>query len=73
MSPEAKPPWRALEHLTAVVLLAVIIALGWVVGVAYQPGWMRLSSVEWEIYIILVLLAAALLLVSLVALLHTRG
>ena len=72
MSPGARPHWRALEHLTAVVLLAVVIALGWVVVVAYQPGWLRLPSVEWEIYIILVLLAAALLLVSLVALLHTR-
>ena len=73
MSQAAKPRWRALEQLTTVVLLAVVIALGWVVVVAYQPAWLRLPSVEWEIYIILVLLAAALLLVSLIALLHTRG
>jgi hypothetical protein len=72
MNPESEPPSRLLEQFTAVVLLAIIIALGWIIVMAYAPAWLRLPSVEIEIVIILVLLAAALLLVSVVALLHTR-
>jgi hypothetical protein len=63
----------SLEWLTAGVLLAVIVALGWIALAAYQPEWLRLPSAELEVVLILVLLATALLLVSVVALLHTRG
>jgi drug/metabolite transporter (DMT)-like permease len=71
-SPEEKSPVAWLERVTAAVLLAVVAALGWVLVVAYQPDWLRLPRPEVEIIIILVLLGAALLLVSIVALLHTR-
>ena len=73
MSQEPKLASRVLERLTAAVLLAVVIALGWMIVVAYQPAWFRLPSVEMEIVIVLVLLGTALLLVSIVALLHTRA
>jgi hypothetical protein len=68
-----RPPLRLLELVAAGVLLAVVAALGWMIVVAYLPATMRLPSLEMEIVIILVLLSAALLLVSLIALLHTRG
>jgi hypothetical protein len=65
-------PFAWLERVTAAVLLAVLLALGWVVCVAYQPGWLRLAPLEVEVAVILLVLVAALLLVSVVALLHTR-
>jgi len=61
-----------LERLTALVLLLVLVAVVWMVGVAVQPEWLRLSSPEMEAMIVLVLLTTALILVSVVALLHTR-
>jgi hypothetical protein len=73
MTPESKPVSRFLEHLTALTLLLVLFALGWIIAMAYLPAWFRLPSAEMEIEIILGLLIAALLLVSLVALLHTRA
>ena len=48
MSQEPRPASRVLEQLTAAVLLAVVIALGWMIVVAYQPAWFRLPSVEME-------------------------
>ena len=73
--PTREPPPRTypvLERLTAGVLLAFIISLAWMITVAYIPGFCRLMSVEVEVILMLVLLIAALGLVSLVALLHTR-
>jgi ethanolamine permease len=71
-----KPPGRLAlwaERLTAVVLGAVLLAVVWMVAVAYQPlGWMRLPSPEAEVVAVVGLLTLALLLVSAVALLHTR-
>ncbi len=67
----SRSPW--LERITAVVLLAVVLSLGWTVMVAHQPQWLRLPSLELEITVVLGLLSAALLLVSVVALLHTRS
>jgi hypothetical protein len=61
-----------LERLTAAVLLLVIAAVGWMVCVAVRPDWLRLPSVEMEAVVVLGLLTAAVLLVSVVALLHTR-
>jgi hypothetical protein len=63
---------RWLEWTTAAVLTAVLLALCWVLVVAYQPGWLRLPSPEAEVIVVVVLLGAALLLVSTVALLYTR-
>ncbi len=73
MTPADRPPSRLLETATAGVLLAVVIALGWMIVIAYLPAMMRLPSLEMEIVIILALLLAALLFVSIVALLHTRS
>jgi len=62
-----------LERITSVVLLAVVLALGWIIVVSIQPTWLRLPSPAVEVAIVLALLVAALLLVSVVALLHTRS
>jgi hypothetical protein len=67
-----QPALRMLERLTAIVLLAVVMALAWMILAAYRPALFRLLSAPMEIVIILGLLLAALLLVSVVALLHTR-
>jgi hypothetical protein len=64
------PVW--LEWLTGAVLLLVLVALGWMVWAAYGPGWGRLPSLTAEVVLVLTLLTAALVLVSVVALLHTR-
>jgi hypothetical protein len=61
-----------LEPITAVVLVLVIAALGWMVAAAYQPEWGQWAGVEVQVAVILILLTAALVLVSVVALLHTR-
>jgi hypothetical protein len=61
-----------LERLTAGVLLLVLLALGWIVVAAWQPAWADWAAVEIQVWLILALLAAALVLVSVVALLHTR-
>jgi hypothetical protein len=64
--------YPALERLTTGVLLVFIMTLAWIITVAYIPGFCRLMTVECEVILMLVLLVAALGLVSLVALLHTR-
>jgi hypothetical protein len=69
-SPRNRFPW--LERAAAVVLLLVLVCLGWMVAVAYQPSWLRFFSQEVEVIVTCSLLAAAIGLVSLVALLHTR-
>jgi hypothetical protein len=69
---ELHPLTLWLERLTAVVLVAVLLAVAWMAVVAYQPQWLRLASVEAEAVVVLGLLTLALLLVSVVALLHTR-
>lgn len=71
--PSAAPGYPVLERVTAAVLLLVVLALGWMLGAAYQPKWPRLASEEVELIVVLVLLTAALVLVSVVALLHTRS
>ena len=67
-----KPEFPWLERITSGVLVAVIGVLGWMILVAYQPDWLRLPEVETEVVLILALLVAALVLVSVVALLQTR-
>jgi hypothetical protein len=59
-----------LERVTALALLLVLLALGWMVGMAFQPDWMRFTSTDAEVLAVLGLLLGTLLLVSLVALLH---
>ena len=61
-----------MKHVTALVLTAVMLAMAWMVVVAYRPDTLRLASLEVEVILILTLLLTALILVSVVALLHTR-
>ncbi len=61
-----------LERITAIVLFLVLVALGWMIVAANLPTWGNLLPIEVEVIAVLVLLTAALLLVSVVALLHTR-
>lgn len=74
--PDAEPVANAgtvwMDRLTGLVLLLVIVAVAWMVCVSVQPKWLRLASVELEAVLMLGLLTAALILVSVVALLHTR-
>jgi hypothetical protein len=62
-----------LEWVTAVALIGVILAVGWITVAPHVPGWGFLPTLEAEVIAVLVLLTAALLLVSVVALLHTRS
>jgi hypothetical protein len=64
---------RLLEGLAAAVLVAVLLALAYVVAAAYQPTWAGWATTEAQVVVMLALLTAALLLVSAVALLHTRA
>jgi hypothetical protein len=63
-------PW--LERTTAAVLLLVLVALGWMTLAAWEPEWGRWAAQEVQVWLVLALLTAALLLVSVTALLHTR-
>ncbi len=73
MSQERPPAlMRWLERMTALVLLLVLAAVAWMVCVANGVEWLRLASEEMEAVLVLGLLTAALVLVSVVALLHTR-
>jgi hypothetical protein len=58
--------------LTGFVLFLVIVALGWVLLAAYAPGLARLPNESHEVLTVLGLLTAALVMVSVVALWHTR-
>ena len=61
-----------LELITAAALLLVLVSLGWMAAADHLPAWLRLPSVESEILLIVGLLTGVLLLISLLALLHTR-
>ena len=63
---------RLLERAAAGLLLLVLAALGWMIVASYNPEWGRLASLELEVVLVVGLLLAALVLVSVVALLHTR-
>jgi hypothetical protein len=63
---------RLLERATAGLLVLVLAALGWMIIASYAPEWGRLGSLELEVILVVTLLLATLLLVSIVALLHTR-
>jgi hypothetical protein len=62
---------RVLERITGVALILVIIAVGWMIVVAYRPGIMRLGNPEWEVVLVSSTLVIALVLISSVALAHT--
>ena len=68
-----EPTYPLLERITGLVLVLVVVALGWMVVVAYEPTWLRFAALQVEVIVVVALLSAALALVSLVALLHTRS
>ena len=63
---------KFVEALATLVLMAVVDAMGWLVAASFAPEAVRWAATQTEVIVILVLLASALLLVSVVALLHTR-
>ena len=72
---DCQPPAASslvLERITAAALIAVLMALAWMVLAAYQPEALRLGSVPVEVGLMLLLLVAALFLISLLALRHAR-
>jgi hypothetical protein len=72
--PSLPSPWfTLLERVTAAVLVLVLAALAWMIAVVYLPAWGGWASVETQVLIVLALLSVALVLVSVVALLHTRS
>jgi hypothetical protein len=76
LSPDQRP-WAStsfllLEWVTAAVLVLVLAALGWMAAADRLPTACRLPSLEMEILAVLGLLTVALLLVSVLALFHTK-
>lgn len=65
-------PVSLLERITGLVLIAVLIAIGYMVLITLVPNLPRFLSVEAEVIVMVGLLATALGLVSVVALVHTR-
>lgn len=61
-----------LERLTALTLLLVIAALGWMILAEDLPAGLRLATVEAEVIAVGTLLIIALALVSGLALWHAR-
>jgi hypothetical protein len=70
--PRSSNPFPRLEWVTAVVLVLVLAALGWMAVADLLPDSWRLLSLEGEILVLLGLLTTALVLVSVLALLQTR-
>ena len=68
-----EPRFPLLERFTAGLLIVVLTALGWVLLAASQPAESAQAATETQVVILLGLLLAALILVSVVALLHTRS
>jgi hypothetical protein len=71
-TPVTRGPQAWLEWITAGVLWLVVIALGWITVAPQVPEWGLLATEELEVIAFLGLLTAALILVSVLALLHTR-
>lgn len=66
------PLYQLLEIVASVVLISVLAALAWMIVAAYRPELGRIADPTLEVAAVVVLLLAALGLVSLVALVHTR-
>lgn len=64
--------YRLLERAASAVLILVLAALAWMIVAAYRPELGRIAEPALEVAAVVVLLLAALGLVSLVALVHTR-
>lgn len=68
-----EPRHPLLERVTAVVLVLVLLSLVWMALAAWRPEWVGWVALEVQVWAAVALLAAALALVTLVALLHTRS
>jgi hypothetical protein len=64
-------PW--LERGTSLVLLLVLLAVAGMVLASVRPQWCAWVALEVQVWIVVGLLVMGLVLVSLVALLHTRS
>jgi hypothetical protein len=67
------PGYPLLERITAFVLMLVVAALSWMVLAACYPAWDWRLSLDAQVGLVLAVLTVALVLVSVVALLHTRS
>jgi uncharacterized membrane protein len=70
-TPKHSTPVSLLEQLTGLVLILVLAAIGYIVLATLLPNIPQLDG-ETEVIAVIGLLSAALALVSVVALLHTR-
>ena len=61
-----------LERITAIVLLLVLLALGWMLLGAWRPEVTAWVDLNLQLGFVLAVLTASLALVSLLALLNTR-
>jgi hypothetical protein len=71
-SPADRRRYPLLERATALVLLLVVLAVGWMVLAACLPEWGAWVALDVQVGVVLALMTTALVLVSVVALLHTR-
>ena len=69
----AGPRYPLLEGCTAAVLVLVLLSLGWMALGACRPGWGAWADLRVQVWAVTGLLGASLVLVSVVALLHTRS
>ena len=60
-----------LERATGLSLISVLLTVGWMISVAYQPSTLRLANPDLEVVVVLCVLGLTLALVSTVALLQT--
>ena len=68
----SSPRFPFLEGVTAAVLVLVMLSLGWMLLAAFQPALSAEVPLSTQVGVVVALLSTALVLVSLVALLHTR-
>lgn len=71
-TPSGSRHFPILERITAAVLLLVLGALGWMVLASYWPSAAEWGTMQLQVVTVISLLTLALVLVSVVALLHTR-
>lgn len=72
MTQRKNGPLSLLERLTGAVLILVLAAIAWMVLVTLVPAIPRWMTVEAEVILMVGLLVTSLILVSVVALIHTR-
>jgi ethanolamine permease len=68
--PRSPSPW--LDRVAGGSLVLALLVVGWIGAAAIRPDWFRLAAVEVEMGVSVGVLAVALVLVSAVAVVHTR-